>query len=142
MLRDVVIHINNEQPMLADLTAEPSPSDVAVICSNLRTMNGSKPVWVDKADSTFVIPLAAIRLIEIHRSSVEAHRIELAPEAAEATSAALMDGEFANDAIALLDRGWDPGTLDDMPVSVSDFESEGPNSDELDDDLLRRIREA
>jgi hypothetical protein len=144
MLRDVVVHINNEQPMLADLIAEPSPSDVALICRNLRTMNGKKPVWVDKADSTFVMPLAAIRFIEIHRFSVEAHRVELAAEAAGATSATLTDVELANDAIARLDWGGDPGTLDDVPVQVkgSDLASERPNADELDDDLLRRIREA
>jgi hypothetical protein len=141
MLRDVVVHINNEQPMRADLIDEPSPSDVTLICRNLRTMNGNKPVWVDKADSTFVIPLAAIRFIEIHRTSVEAHRIELAAEGAVATSAPRTGAEFTNDAIALLDRGGDPGTLDHVPVSGSDFGSKGPNSDELDEDLLQRIRE-
>ena len=66
MLRDVVIHLNNDQPILADLAEEPGPGDVSVICTNLRTQNGKTPVFVERADSTFVFPMAQIRFIEIH----------------------------------------------------------------------------
>lgn len=65
VLRNVVIHLNNEQPVLADLFEIPSPRDVAVLCTNLRTPDGKRPVFIDQTDSTFVLPLAHIRFIEI-----------------------------------------------------------------------------
>jgi hypothetical protein len=71
MLRDVVIHVNNEQPILADLVAEPTSLDNCVVCTNLRTMSGTTPVFVERSDSTFVIPLATIRFIEIRPASEE-----------------------------------------------------------------------
>jgi len=65
VLRNVVIHLNNEQPVLADLFEVPSPRDVAVVCTNLRTPDGKRPVFIDQTDSTFLLPLAHIRFIEI-----------------------------------------------------------------------------
>lgn len=65
MLRDVVIHVNNEQPILADLVEEPTSLDNCVVCTNLRTMSGTTPVFVERSDSTFVIPPATIRFVEI-----------------------------------------------------------------------------
>jgi hypothetical protein len=65
VVRNVVIHLNNEQPVLADLFQLPSPRDVAVLCTNLRTPDGKRPVFIDQSDSTFLLPLAYIRFIEI-----------------------------------------------------------------------------
>jgi hypothetical protein len=144
MLRDVVIHILNEQPLLADLLSEPLPSDAALICRNLRTMNGRKPIFVDKGDSTFVLPLASIRFLEIHRDSIDAHQAEEATEAAREMAVAA-ETEFAGSALARLD--WDSGDGDrssTAPDDVGQIElpSGRTDPDELDDDLLRRIREA
>ena len=63
MIRNVVIHINNEQSLLADLLEEPKPSDLALICTNLRTMNGTRPTFADHGDSLFVFPLVHIRFV-------------------------------------------------------------------------------
>jgi hypothetical protein len=82
MLRDVVIHIANEQPLLADLPAAPTPSDLCLICTNLRMMNGQTPVFVERRDSTFVFPMAHIRFIEIRPGS----SVEDGGEAREAES--------------------------------------------------------
>ena len=65
MIRDAVVHLLNEQPLLADLPTMPSPGDVALICTNLRTMSRKRPVFVDHLGSTFVFPYAHIRFIEI-----------------------------------------------------------------------------
>ena len=70
MLKDVVIHLHNEQPLLADLPVEPDPGDMSLICTNLRTMNGQAPVFVERADSTFVLPYAHIRFVEIRPGSL------------------------------------------------------------------------
>jgi hypothetical protein len=65
VIKNVVIHLINEQPMLADIDALPQPSDVAFVCTNLRTMNGTRPVFVDHSESTFVFPYAHIRFVEL-----------------------------------------------------------------------------
>ncbi len=65
MIRDVVLHLNNEQPMIADLYELPTASDVSIVCTNLRTMNGKRPVFADHSSSRFVFPLQFIRFVEI-----------------------------------------------------------------------------
>jgi hypothetical protein len=65
VIRDAVIHLLNEQPMVADLPTMPAPGDQALICTNLRTMARKRPVFVDDLASTFVFPFAQIRFIEI-----------------------------------------------------------------------------
>jgi hypothetical protein len=65
VIRNVVIHLMNEQPLLADVEAMPGPTDVAFVCTNLRTMNGTRPVFVNQSDSVFVFPYAQIRFIEL-----------------------------------------------------------------------------
>lgn len=69
VLRNAIIHLNNEQPVLADLFEVPSPRDVAVLCTNLRTPDGKRPVFIDQTDSIFLLPLAHIRFIEMPAST-------------------------------------------------------------------------
>lgn len=107
MIRDAVIHMNNEQPLLADLYAMPSPADVALLCTRLRTLNGKRPVFADNVNSVFLFPLAHIRFVEIPPGSTE---------------------EASGDALAL-------GAGDQQePAREAELE--------IDEDLLRRIREA
>ena len=68
-LRGAVIHLNNEQPVVADLFEYPTARDVAVLCTNVRTQDGKRPIFIDQSDSVFVIPLAYVRFIELPRSS-------------------------------------------------------------------------
>jgi hypothetical protein len=65
MIRDAVLHLMNEQPLVADLPAMPSPGDVTLHCTNLRTLNRKRPVFVDDVAATFVVPYAQIRFLEI-----------------------------------------------------------------------------
>lgn len=65
MIRNVVIHLLSEQPVIADLLKAPTPGDVSLLCTNLRTRDGKRPVFVDRMDSTFVFPYQHIRFIEI-----------------------------------------------------------------------------
>ena len=65
MIRNVVVHLLNEQPLLADLFEMPKALDQGLLCTNLRLMDGKKPVFVDRLDSTFFFPYLHIRFIEI-----------------------------------------------------------------------------
>ncbi len=70
MIRNVILHINNEQPLLTDLFEAPSPGDVGLRCTNLREMNGKRPVFVDNSASIFFFPYLHIRFVEIPPSAM------------------------------------------------------------------------
>lgn len=65
MIRDVVVHLLNEQPLLADLFEMPTPTDSVFVFTNLRTLDGRRPVFVDHSDSTFYFPMQHLRFVEI-----------------------------------------------------------------------------
>jgi hypothetical protein len=97
-----ILHLLNDQPLAAELLQEPHPSDSSLICTNLRTIDGKKPVFIDFSTSTFLFPMSAVRFIEILRTSE--------------------DGERMTPAVA--DQAAEPEDL------------------EIDEDFLRRVREA
>lgn len=69
MIRNVVIHIANEQPLLADLYDMPGPTDVSLVCTNVRMLDGKKPLFIDHTNSSFVFPYLHIRFIEMTAGS-------------------------------------------------------------------------
>jgi hypothetical protein len=78
VIRNAVIHINNEQPLLADLYEMPTPGDASLVCTNVRMLDGKKPIFVDRSNSVFVFPYLHIRFIEIMASSAVGY--ETTPE--------------------------------------------------------------
>lgn len=112
MIRDAILHIMNEQPMLADLFEEPLAGDVGLRCTNLRTMNGKRPIFVDASGSVFFFPYLHIRFVEI-------------PPASMAGTGA---GGSTPTAVDLEGQGQ-AGPADEEPDL------------EIDEDFLRRIRE-
>jgi hypothetical protein len=81
MLRDVIVHLQNEQPLLADLPALPNAGDSCLVCTNLRGTDGKPPVFVGRSDSTFVFPLSHVRFIEIRGASIDGAQLPLLPAA-------------------------------------------------------------
>jgi hypothetical protein len=109
VIRSAVIHITNEQPLVADLFEMPTSVDVSLVCTNIRMLDGKKPVFVDHTESVFVFPYGTIRFIELMPGSTEA-------------LATVPDDEAI---------GADEAAGDDADEDL-----------ELDEDFLRRIREA
>jgi hypothetical protein len=95
-----ILHLTNDQPLSVELVEMPTAGDIAVICTDLRTIDGKKPVFIDFANSTFVFPMLGIRFLEILRARAE--------------------GEM--------------GPLVAAPAEPEDLE--------IDEDFLRRVREA
>jgi hypothetical protein len=60
-----VVHLLNDQPVLVDVLEDPTPRDQSLICTNVRTLDGKRPVFIDQSDSTFVFPFAGIRFVEM-----------------------------------------------------------------------------
>jgi hypothetical protein len=102
VIRDAILHLINEQPLLVDLPALPGGRDTVVICTNLRTTGGKLPVWVDRGGSWFVFPLAQVRFVEVPEPAGAARPVQ--------------------QSVALIDQSEQPDL-------------------ELDEDLLRRIRD-
>jgi hypothetical protein len=111
VIRDAILHIMNEQPMLADLFEAPSAGDVGLRCTNLRAMNGKRPVFVDDAASIFFFPYLHIRFVEIPPGAISGSDPDSALE--------ISDGNPRRPA----------------PPSEADVDLE------IDEDFLRRIRE-
>jgi hypothetical protein len=111
MIRDAVLHFGNEQPLLVDLFERPEPSHTVLVCTNVRSLSGTKPIWIDQSASVFFFPFAIIRFVEIH------------PGAQEAL------GLLSGDAGA--DQAGPPAGRDN--VTEPDLE--------IDEELLRRVRE-
>jgi hypothetical protein len=65
VIHNAVIHIANEQPLLADLFETPTTTDVSLVCTNVRMLDGKKPIFIDRTDSVFVFPYLHVRFIEI-----------------------------------------------------------------------------
>jgi hypothetical protein len=70
VIRNAVLHLNNEQPLLADLFELPATADIVLQCTNLRTMNGKRPVFVDDSAAVFFFPYLHIRFVEIPPAAV------------------------------------------------------------------------
>ena len=121
MIRNAVLHLNNEQPLLADLYALPEPGDVGLRCTNLRGLNGKRPVFVDDSASVFFFPYLHIRFVEIPPAALR--QADLPVPSADA-AADDRDGDAA-----LVPAGVD----EPQPVDEPDLE--------IDEDFLRRIRE-
>jgi hypothetical protein len=83
-----ILHLLNDQPLSVDLLEEPKPSDLTIVCTNVRTIDGKRPVFIDYTNSTFVFPMAMIRFVELPQTGAEQERaaslVALAAEAEEA----------------------------------------------------------
>jgi hypothetical protein len=71
LIRGAVVHLLNEQPIIADLFGYPSTADTTLVCTNIRGTTGKRPVWADHLDSIFYFPWLQIRFLEIPPDRVQ-----------------------------------------------------------------------
>lgn len=133
MIRNVVIHISNEQPLLADLFSLPSPADVGLVCTNVRMIDGKKPIFIDRTDSTFFFPNLHIRFLEVPNAEVAKHLATAGSEPGRHAESATLDPE-GRLPIALGDGG---ATF----VLEPDADPEPEIDMDIDEDFLQRIRD-
>jgi len=133
MIRNVVLHLHNELPMRADIESLPTAADAGLLCTNLRTMEGRKPLSTEFLDSVFLIPYHVIRFIEIPRASIDSAGRGPTSVAPALIPAGASDGSGSAPSIVT------PPPASTEPTSTEDEELERL---EPDADLLKRIREA
>ncbi len=112
MIRDVVLHINNEQPLRADLFELPEGDTVLLRCTNVRTLSGAKPIFIDDLNSTIFLPMLHLRFIEILPATPGAEHLALGP------------GE------------------ERVPVKAGIAKDDLEDDLQIDEDFLRRVRDA
>lgn len=112
MIRDVVLHLNNEQPLRADLFELPEGDTMLLRCTNVRTMNGTRPVYIDDLNSIIFFPMLHLRFIEILPATQGAEHLALGP------------GE------------------ERVPVEAGIAKESPEEDLQIDEDFLRRVRDA
>ena len=112
MIRNAVLHLNGEQPVVVDLFELPEAVDLGVRCTNMRTLDGKRPVFIDDIKAVFFFPYEAVRFVEIPARSLIGTALEVQVDEPVAVAA---------------------------PVAAT--ESLDEDNLEIDEDFLRRIRE-
>jgi hypothetical protein len=67
----VIIHIQNEDPILGEMDAIPSPGDTMLIVKNPRRRDGKDLSFIDANVSTVVWPVSRVNFIEVMPTSEE-----------------------------------------------------------------------
>ncbi len=134
MIRNVCIHVANEQPLLADLYALPVASDAGLVCTNVRGLDGKRPVFIDHTTSTFFFPYHVVRFLEIPAGAARA--VGLGRSETPGTAASSDDAD--------VDAG-DPAdrlpVVVDIAADAADGAEELDTELEIDEDFLQRIRD-
>jgi hypothetical protein len=133
VIRNVVIHVSNEQPLMADLFDLPTAEDAGLLCTSVRMMDGKRPVFIDAIDSTFFFPYHVVRFIEIPKGAVPAgaKRRRAAPAAADG-GAPEPEPEAAEESLLPIALGApNEATVDgELDIDL-----------EIDEDFLQRVRD-
>lgn len=64
VITNVIIHLINDLPVVADVEALPTGGDRSLRCTNVRTLDGKRPQFVQDPHATFIFPLSVLRMIE------------------------------------------------------------------------------
>jgi hypothetical protein len=65
MSLEVIIHLHNEDPILAEIEAMPEPSDQSIIITNPRRRDGQSLHYITEGATAFVFPWTRISFLEI-----------------------------------------------------------------------------
>jgi hypothetical protein len=134
VIRNVVVHLANEQPLLADLYDLPDPTDVGLLCTNLRMMDGKRPVFVDSITSTFFFPYHVMRFLEVSPEELKNHQASGggSPAFAGPRAARQQAGDDARLPVVVGGPGDRAGEsdLDNLEIDL-----------DIDEDFLQRVRD-
>jgi hypothetical protein len=141
MIRNVVVHITNEQPLLADLYRMPEPTDVALVCTNVRAMSGGRPSFIHDSAATFIFPLIHIRFVEVPVSSRAAGRGARTPDDETGASEPEDGGEAGAGDVGEGEAATPAGAKAAPGQKAAPAPTEPEPELEIDEDFLKRIRD-
>ena len=125
---------------MVDLFELPTADDAGLLCTNLRTMDGKRPVFIDHIESTFFFPYHVVRFLEIPKGEVGSRPKSRRRGPAVADEATEGDA----DAFTEVEDVPEPGSL--LPVAVTVPSDSNGDGDldldiEIDEDFLQRVRD-
>ncbi len=62
---EVIVHLHNEDPILAEIEAMPGPSDQSIVLTNPRRRDGRSLHYVTEGATAFIFPWTRIAFIEV-----------------------------------------------------------------------------
>lgn len=75
MAYTVILHIQNEDPLLAEMDELPKPADMFVMVSNIRKRDGSRVNNIDMEAERFMYPWTRVNFIEVLTSEAERAKV-------------------------------------------------------------------
>ena len=139
MIRNVCIHVENEQPLLCDLFDLPTQADAGLVCTNVRMLDGKRPIFIDQTGSTFFFPYHIIRFLEIPEHEMARHKADPRRASGGRVAPAGIDPDSAAYDPADDEVGDDESLL---PVAVGAPEPVEEELElEIDEGFLQRIRD-
>ena len=134
MIRNVVIHLQNEQPLLADLYGIPNPTDVGLVCTNLRMMDGKRPIFIDEIAATFFFPYHVMRFLEVPPGELAQHQASGGAGPSFATAGPVVTQAGDDTRLPVVVGGADDGAgepdLENLEIEL-----------DIDEDFLQRVRD-
>lgn len=71
MAKQVVVHLNNEEPFVADMEDMPPPGATFIVLMNPRTREGKRVQWQTDGGFRYMFPFTRISFIEVMMSEQE-----------------------------------------------------------------------
>ncbi len=75
MAYTVILHLPNEDPILAEMEDLPKPNDTCVVVSNMRKRDGNRLNYVEVEAERFIFPWHRISFIEVLPSEAERAKV-------------------------------------------------------------------
>ena len=75
MAKVVILHIINEDPILADMEELPDPTSNFVTCTNLRKRDGKPVHYITQGAKTFLFPWSRINFVEVMVTAEEKREV-------------------------------------------------------------------
>ena len=73
---DVIIHLHNEDPILAEMDKLPDPTHTSIMITNPRRRDGKALNYVTEGARAFVFPWSRISFIEVMGGEEEEKQVE------------------------------------------------------------------
>ena len=61
----IILHLHNEDPVVGEIDALPSPADTIIVINNPRRKDGKDVSYLDPAVTTVIWPVTRVSFIEI-----------------------------------------------------------------------------
>ena len=75
MAYNIILHLPNEEPVLAEIEELPKATDTSLIVSNLRRRDGGRVNYLDAEAERILFPWHRISFIEILPSEAEREKL-------------------------------------------------------------------